>query len=332
MVSYFADGSHYPRSGRRDRQGDVYWANIAVNAATLRHVSPGAEFVVFAGDDPPDRAAEVLAGAGADIRHLDFAHRPPDDFYIRYVGSLYLLDALLSVVQEAGPDDVVLFVDPDIVWALPLDRVIEEVRRGGIVAYDLRVPDFVPMCDLTRREQGDVLAEMDGRGPARTEEALTHFGGEFYGMLGSELPAFTDEVLAVWDQTVRRYEVGLPHFNVEEHLVNAVLWQRGEQSGRANAFVERIRTLPAPFGTRERLHPELVAWHLPLEKHRGFLTVLRHLAARRPLPADTDDYHRWLSRRMGLVPTPARLVADRARQVSWKLTRRTAGATALHGL
>jgi hypothetical protein len=332
-ISYFRDGSVYPRSGPRDRQGDVYWANIAVSGATLRHVAgPDVELVVFAGDEPPADAASLLQAAGAEIRALPFARRPPDDFSERYVGSLYVLDTMAALATELADDDVVLFADPDVVWARSPGPLVDEVRRGGVVAYDLGVPDTVPMCDLTRRQQGEILGEMTGEGPAGSAGAYTHFGGELYGLLGVELRSVVPELDRLWDATLHRYRAGLPRYTVEEHLLNAVLWARGEQTGRANPHLQRVRTLPAPFGTRKRVTPELVAWHLPMEKDKGFLRVFRHLAAGRSLPPPGPGYQRWLRRQMGVAPAGRRWVADRARQVKWAATGRSRGGTPNHGL
>jgi hypothetical protein len=333
IVSYFRDGSLYPRGGRPDQQGDVYWANIAVNATTFRHVAgPGPEFVVFAGDEPPPAAAALLSAAGAEIRPLDFARRPPDDFYRRYAGSLYVLDTMAALAGELHDDDVALLVDPDVVWASRIDPLVAEVRRGGVVAYDLAVPDTLPMCDLSRRDQGAILTELTGHGPDPRGDALTHFGGELYGVLGRELRALLPELERLWAGTMARYEQQLPHYNVEEHFLNAVLWQRGEQVGRANDHLQRVRTLPKPFGTRERVHPGLVAWHLPMEKDQGFLTAFAHLRRGRGLPPVGPEYQRWLRRRMGVAPVGRRWVMDRARQVRWAITGRSRGGTPNHGL
>lgn len=332
VVGYYRDTSRSPRAGRRDRDR-VYWACIAVCCATLRHVAgPDPRFLVFAGEPPPPDVGSVLLAWGAEVRQLEFAHRPPDGFYERYVASLYLLDTMGALAGEVLEDEVVLFADPDIAWVADPSPLVEEVRRGGIVGYDLRVPDSVPMCDLTRRQQAEVIAEIVGRRLHPGEPPPTHFGGELYGMLGSELAGVTAELDALWSATLQRHAAGRAHFTVEEHLMNAVLWRRGEQYGRANPHLERIRTLPRPFGTRERAHAGLIAWHLPLEKDRGFLRLSRRLAAGRQLPPPGPVYRRWLSRRLGISASTARWVADRVRQLRWWVTRREAGSAARHGL
>lgn len=324
VVSYFADDSVYPRSGRRSKQRETYWANIAVNATTLRHVGgPDVEFVVFAGDHPSPGAAELLDAAGAEVRQVAFGHRPPLGFYHRYAGTFYVLDAMTALATEVAPGDVLLFVDPDIVWANPLGPLLAEVREGGIVAYELEVPDSVPLVDLTRRQQSDILVEMTGAGPARDQPALTHFGGEFYGMLGSELVTLLPAVEQLWEETLRRHERREPHHNLEEHVLNAAMWGRGEVSGRANALLQRVRTLPAPFGTRDRARSDLVLWHLPLEKDKGFLRVFRELADGRSMPPVGPTYQRWLGQRVGIRPTGGRWLADRARQAKWLLGGRS---------
>lgn len=317
VVSYFADPSPYPRAGDVSDRGWMYWANIAVCAATLRHVSPSAEVLVYAGDDPPTDVAGLLRRSGVEIRHQPFDHRPPSDFFDRYLGSLYLLDVLGALESDTRSDDVLIFADPDIVWAAPIQPLVEEVRKGGIVGYDLAVPDFVPLCDITRRQQGDLLAELTGHGPDPEEDAPTHFGGELYGMLGRELPDLVKQVAAIWEANYSRYEAGLSHFHVEEHILNAVLWQRGEQTGRANPFIQRVLTVPAPFGTRGRVHPGLVAWHLPMEKNDGLRRLYDILDRGRPMPAPGRRYQRWLGHRVGTRPIGLRWLADRARQVLW---------------
>lgn len=332
VVSYFRDGSHYPRSGPEARQREVYWGDIAVNAATLRHVDTDAAFVVFCGDDPTEPAARVLARAGADVRRLPFAHRPPDDFYVRYLGTLYVLDTMAAIAPEVAPDDVVLFVDPDIVWPRPIGPLVDDVRRGGIVAYELHVPETLDMCDLTRRQQTEILAGTVADGPDPDGPAITHFGGEIYGMLGSELAEVVPLSEAIWTETMARYERGEPHFNMEEHVMNGLLWCRGEQGGRANPHLERIRTLPSPMGSRHRAHDALVAWHLPIEKDQGFLDVLTHLDGGGSLPPVGPAYVAWLGRRMGIAPVGRRWLADRARQVRWKVLRTGRGKGPIYGL
>ncbi len=317
VTSYHPDSSHYPRSGRREDRGTTYWTNIATSAATLRHVHRSeVDILVFAGDDPPSAAAAVLRDAGAEIRHLDFARRPPADFYYRYVGSLYVLDVMAALLDEVADDDVLLFVDPDVAWLAPLDELVTDVRRGGVVAYHLEVPDTVPMCHLTRREQGELLAEMTGHGPP-PGEAYPHFGGELYGLSGAELKSIVPELEDLWRRTMERYEDGRRHFNVEEHLMNAVLWRRGEAVGRANRYIARVITSPSPRGSRERAQKGLVAWHLPIEKDRGLMRVFRRITSGRPLPPPGPAYERWLSHRVGVRPTPARWMTDRLRKLKW---------------
>lgn len=315
VVSYFRDGSTYPRAGRRRGQADAYWSAIAVQAATLRHVGAGdPEFLVYAGDDPSGLARTVLEEAGAEIRHLPFASRPPDDFFSRYLGSLYVLDVMRDVAGQVEDDAAVLFVDPDMVWVRPLEALLAEVRRGGVVAYELDVPEDVPLCELSRRSQGDILAEMADI-PAGS--VPVHFGGEFYGLLGRELRSLVREFTPLWEQTLSRYQSGKRHFHVEEHVLNAALLLRGEQSGRANAHLQRVMTLPAPFGTRERATSELASWHLPHEKHRGFLRIMDHLSRGRSLPPPGPAYVSWMRRVLGIDPGPLRRVSDIGRQLKW---------------
>ncbi len=320
VVSYVRDRSNYPpsRAGPAERRGDVYWANIAVNAATLAHVAPDVEFLACAGDTPPPRAASVLAAAGGRVRQVPFDHEPPDGFYRSYGGSLFLLDSMAALAPELADDDVVLFVDPDIVWARDPAPLVDEVRRGGVVAYDVQVPPDATVCEISRTELATITTEITGR--AATLPVPVYFGGEFYGMRGRELREVVEEAAVLWDATLERFTEGRRHYHVEEHLMNGLLWLRGERAGRANPHLQRIRTLPPPFGTRERMAPGLVAWHLPYEKDRGIPRLLRRLDAGRAMPPPGRRYEQWLRRAMGVEPVGGRWIADVARRVKWRLT------------
>lgn len=326
IVAYSGDRSPHPRSVQPEKLEDAYWTCIAANAATMRHVATTElDFVVCARSGPPPALADLLGSLGVRTRFVPFDHGQSEDFYHRYLGSLYLLDAIADASAWVQPDDVVIFVDPDVVWGASYDPLVADIRSGGVVGYELEVDVDLPLCHLTRLELADLIAELDGSDLGG--QVPPYFGGEFYGLLGSELKVFAEEVEEVWKVTLDRYERGLVHFNSEEHVINAVMWQRGERSSRAKPYVQRIRTLPGVFGTRERMHDGLVAWHLPLEKEQGFPQLVRHLLAGRPLPAPGPAYHRWLRRRMGVEPVGMRRVVDAVRPLKWRLSGVTRDTT-----
>lgn len=318
VVSYFRDTSIYPptRAGPPERRSDVYWSSIAVNAATLRHVAgDGVEFIACVGDDPPAQPARVLETVDARVRHVPFDHHPPDGFHRSYGGSLFLLDTMEALAPEVADDDVVLFVDPDIAWARSPRPLVDEARRGGVVAYDLRVPADAPVCDISRQELAAITTEILGRAPAGPMPS--YFGGEFYGMHGRELIEVVEQIAPLWEATLARFEQGRRHYNVEEHLMNGLLWLRGEHEGRANPYLQRIRTLPPPFGTRERDHPDLVALHLPYEKDRGIPRLLQHLDDGASMPPPGPRYEEWVRRALGVQSAGRRRGADLVRWLKW---------------
>lgn len=318
VVSYAPDDSRYPRAGRPDRQHDVYWQSIAVHAATLRHVArDDLVFEVHCPTPPPRQVLPLLDAARVDHVETPFRHRPPDNFFERFVGSLYLLDTADAIAQEAADDSVVLFVDPDVVWVDDPHPLIEEVRRSGIVTYDLGLPNDFPIGDLTRHDEAELIEAITG---ATFDSLPPHFGGELYGVLGARLRELVAHLAPLWEATLRRHQDGRLHFNYEEHLFDAALWQLGVMEGRGNRYLERIMTIPAPFGSRERYRPELLAWHLPSEKTVGIANVYARLAAGRGLPTREEGYHTWLRRRMGIRRTPRHLVRDVMRWVKWTAT------------
>ena len=318
VVSYTPDDSRAPRAGAPERKDDVYWASIAVNVATLRHVAgEHIAFQVHCPSDPPPHVTRLLATAGVEVVPTAFTHRPPDDFFLRFLASLYMLDTTAAVADEVADDTVVLFVDPDVVWVADPTAMIEDVRAHGVLAYDLAVPPDLPVGRLTRRQELELFEAIAGE---QVTPLPPHFGGEFYGMLGARLRAFVAATAPIWAETLRRHEQGQPHFNLEEHVFDAALWRLGVVEGRANSHIERIMTLPEPFGSRRRYRPELVAWHLPSEKTIGITKVFEHLAAGRDLPALDDGYHAWMRRRMGIDPTPRHLARDLSRWLKWTVT------------
>lgn len=332
VVSYHRDGLRYPRAGNEAEQDLVYWRNIAVNAATFRHVAgPHARFVVCSRDAPPARVAAVLDPLGVDVRHPVFAHGPPEGFYDRYAGSLYVFDAMAMLATESADDDVVAFVDPDVVWVDHPERLFTEARRGGIVALDLDIPAELELFEHSRIGQTALLRSIVGDEVA-LDAPIRHFGGELYAMTGATLRATWPVIDRVWAATLAAHHAGTAHYNTEEHVMNAVLTLIGETTDRAGAHLQRIRTLPDPMGSRARAIPGLAAWHLPIEKDKGILDVFDHLATGGRLAPVGPDHVRWMARRVGVAPRGVRWLADRIRQVRWAVARTRRGPTARYGV
>lgn len=320
VVSFVLDKSYYPRGGPERRRQLTYWRNIAVNAATLRHVAPRdtVRFRVATNSEPPPRVARVLEDNGATLFHPPFDHEPPRDLYGKFAGSLYVLDTMAWYASNVTDDRIVLFVDPDIVWLRDPTSVAARVHgTDGVMAYDVGYAPDYPCHGLTRRDLAAICRELDPARPIPNDPPPPYFGGEFYGVDARRVPSLAEAASRVWAAALDRHRRGLTTFRTEEHVLSAVLWWDGVAAGVANEFIRRIWTLPAPFGDRDPARDHaLVAWHLPVEKTVGLPAVARHLERGRALPEDVVP---WLARRLGLHSHPGRWPREAALKTKWAL-------------
>jgi len=244
---------------------DTYLVSSFVTLASLRRWNPNLDlrFVTTEGPEPVWRAR--LEGIGVEVEHVPFEHRPPEGFAKTFLGSLYLLDVLAKVDA-----DYLIVIDPDVFCVGSLGDIARE--SGSVRALNIPSPREKKINGLSPMEADDIHLSL-----GESREVNFHFGGEFYGIprgLREQIMARVDHA---WSITLNRWEQGLTYFTTEEHVLNFALAKTPVDS--ADDVIQRIWTAHS-FRTVSGRERNLLLWHLPAEKERGF---------RKLYPAALDD-------------------------------------------
>ncbi|WJS89637.1 hypothetical protein [Microbacterium testaceum] len=151
-------------------------------------------------------------------------------------------------------------VDPDVFCVGALDDVLSP--PGAIQALPVPSPRGTKINGLSPREADEIHL---GLGEPR--EVDFHYGGEFYGIPQSSKDHIMDRVDQAWLYSLDLWKRGRPHFTTEEHILNFALADAPVTP--ADTFVRRIWTAHS-FRTVSGDEHDLLLWHLPAEKDRGF--------------------------------------------------------------
>jgi len=74
-----------------------------------------------------------------------------------------------------------------------------------------------------------------------------------------------------YEVTLSHHRRGMKKFNEEAHLLSYVYPFAGYPTDRAKPYVKRIWTNRDNFSNVDGTESQLVLWHLPAEKKRGFI-------------------------------------------------------------
>ena len=240
---------------------------IEVCFASVRRWNPDVQLRLVTSAQPGLEFARRLDRVGAGVLVTPFDHEPPPGFFPYINASLFTVDAMAALADEAGDNDRILLIDPDVVCSGSLEPVIKAIPDDGVLAYEVNDPPGQPNQSLNGFEAGRLHTMIDG--------ALTgvprHFGGECYGFTSASWKRLAPHTQDAWQFSLSRWRAGTSKFVTEEHILDFAL--RYVTVQEANPYIRRIWTAP----THRNVTPSdlvLSLWHLPAEKHRG----LSHLA------------------------------------------------------
>lgn len=299
VVAFYEDGGHYPRAARRDPVL-AYWKAITVMATTLRVVGREWPITVATNRPPTDPAIrQVLDDTRVGFRDVPFDHRPPDGWFDRFTGSLYLLDALADAVDRAPTSARVMVVDPDCVWVrdpAPMLAALD-ADPATVLAYEITYSPGQPALGLTQEQMSRLFRDV---GDAPVPDRAPYAGGEFLLGTRDRLAQLVEHAEAIWQDSLRRFADGGPlKVNTEEHVLSYALGQLGWTGGTANPFMRRLWTQSPPNRNVQGDEEDLVLWHALTEKHRGLQELFDDVRAGHPaLAAPGPTYRRHLARRL----------------------------------
>lgn len=306
IVAFVDDGGRYPFA-RGDDPVLEYWKAIAVMAASLRAAGMTWTVSVATNRPPVDtRVRRVLDEQAVTFRSIPFDHAPPENYFDRFSGSFFLLDAIADAVERTEDETVLIFVDPDCVWYGDPQAVVDAVALSPEVplAYEVSYCSGQPAIGQTQEDLGQLYSSVatDHPVPKRPPYA----GGEFLAGTSKGMSRLLPHIEAVWAESLRRFEVGEPvRANTEEHVLSYALGQVGWTGGTANDLVRRLWTKLPPERNIRGDEDELVVWHTLREKGRGLSELFEDLASNHPAFHDGGSkMRRHLARRLRVRLTP----------------------------
>lgn len=304
-VAYWRDQGRYPRADLSKRQGDVYLHNTATMIGTWRRVASldDVSFVLCTNVVPTGEVGDQLDRLGVRRWEVPFDSRPPEGYYDRFSASTYSLDVLRAFADQLGPSDVLLLVDPDVVWVRDPAPLVDQVRRAGLVVKEIRYPPDHEDLGLTPVELTDLVAEMSGHAPAGL---VRRVGGELVGATKAELDRWVSACDEAWAASVRRFEHGQqPRLNTEEHVFSYALEVLGYPPEECNTeLLRRVWTRPGRLRNVRGDELDYVAWHALAEKGWGLWGLFDDMVAGEGAFApgiDDDRYRHELATRLGVI-------------------------------
>ena len=275
----------------KGRRSDTYLVSSFVTLASLRRWNPSLDLVFVTPEGPDAAWVAMFQSVGARIEHVPFSHEPPAGFASTFLGSLYLLDVINGL-----DSDYLTVVDPDVFCISSLGKMWES--GFSLTALNIDSPREVGINGLSPRQADEVHEAL---GERRTVDY--HYGGEFYGIPRAARKVISERVERAWTISTDRWAQGLPYFTTEEHIMNFAL--AGSPIVDAHDVIRRIWTAHS-FRTVDGDEDNLLLWHLPSEKERGFRRVFT--AAVDPgswfWTADADEFKRRAARAFGLRNRP----------------------------
>jgi hypothetical protein len=244
----------------------TYYEMIFVTFFSLRKYNHGANLFLYTTEIPPSRYLQQLTEIDVLIKIVDFAHKPPIGYAKRFLGSFYLLDAII-----AQPNVDCLYLDPDIICLKPLDEIFAQNTR--IVAYPYGHGPNHDINGLTYGQSVTITNEIV-KNDGNSRQEYTFYGGGFHYIPQSRHTELVSAINDFYKHSLERFRNGATYYTTEEHLLSAAYSRFGVS--QASSIMKVVWTAPRyrrVSGT-EMTFPLL---HFPAEKEHGFKRTYRWL-------------------------------------------------------
>lgn len=252
---------------------NYYWRCISLLFESSRRLNPNSRFILFLNQLPPALVEHVdlkrlFQQLKVEIVHFPHITRPPPDYYKAWATQFIEIDILEWLAKNVNSDDSVFILDSDIIMNKKISiDLISCLQASKALVYTLDYPVDRAVSGLSRREMLQVAYSIN---PAFPADEFKYSGGEFLCLLGSEIPRFAARSREVYEHCLKLHVAGRPKFNEEAQLFSLVNQEFGYPVYSANTFVKRIWTDRSSFCNVDGSEGELIFWHLPAEKKRGF--------------------------------------------------------------
>lgn len=257
---------------------NFYWRCVFLLFESSARLNTGARHILFINKKPPDLIDGVdinklVQQYNLEIIKFTTVTKSPSDYYAGWNTQFMVLDVLDWLKDNVREDDNVFILDSDIIFNKPINNnLLRTLKTHKALLYSIDYDVKHNINGLTRLELTEIAKDIDVK--FSTNE-FTYSGGEFVCCLGSEISKIADAGRENYLLSLERHKRGLKKFNEEAHLLSYVYASLGYRTHTANQFIKRIWTDRSLFSNIDGSEFDLVFWHLPAEKKRGFVNVFR---------------------------------------------------------
>lgn len=239
----------------------AYYECLVVLFASARRWHPEARLLLFTPAEVPSWFRQRAHSLDLELVAQPFRHVPPDaDSGRFFVSSLYTLDAIDWIATQGSQDEVFLLLDADTVLLGPLDPA-RWAQRLGYLGWAMK-PGY-DFHGLPFSSYWELVSKSGLPDPAEPQVV----GGEFLAGSTAVFRLLAREAARVEQLNVSKGPGSKLPLTSEEHVLSlAVPYLQRDNS---LSVVNRIWTT-AHHRTVDGREDELLIWHLPGEKGRGF--------------------------------------------------------------
>jgi hypothetical protein len=269
----------HPQVGMRSsdqRSQNYYWRCVFLLFESSARHNIDARHVLFVNQWPPAQidgveTRRLIDQYRIEVVELQSCTRPPPNYWEAWNTQFVVLDVLEWVSRHVARDDTVLILDSDMVFNRPISAAMSAaVTEYGALLYSIDYPVGHRINGLTLPELQQVSDELEESIPSND---YVYCGGEFVCATGENISRIHRAAIKAYAKSLSRHAAGQVKFNEEAHLLSHVYRKLAYETHTANAFVKRIWTDRAVYSNVDGSEKQLVLWHLPAEKKRGFLKM-----------------------------------------------------------
>jgi len=319
-------------SGTQEVQ-NIYWRCVFMLFESSSRLNDGVRHILFINRKPPDLIDGIDVNKLIKQYNIEIVEFPsitisPPDYYKSWNTQFIVLDVLEWLRENVRKDDCIFILDSDILFNKPINNeLIHSIKINKALLYSIDYDNEYIINGVTRKELKQISIDID---PKFTAKEFVYSGGEIICCLGSEIGKISDKGRINYEVSLQRYKDGKKKFNEEAHLLSYVYHLLGYRTHTANRFIKRIWTNRIEYSNIDGTEPELIFWHLPGEKKRGFVKVFRsfreingiYKLTTKSFSQAFNIEETYLSKATDLIKKIARPVYKNLKSIKYWFTRR----------
>ena len=259
---------------------NLYWRCVFCLFESSHRLNHNVRHLLFVNEAPPERIDGVhipslVERYEIEIVRLDQFTRPPADYYGAWNTQFIVLDVIDWLASHLEGNEAVLCLDSDCVFNKPLNaQFLQKLAEKKALLYSL---DYASDHKINGLDRNDLMRLSREYDPVNELEEFVYSGGEFFCVMADQLAHIGRLARQAYDQSLQRHDGGLDKFHEEAHLLSYVYHCMGYETHTANSSIKRIWTERKVFSNVDGREDDLMIWHLPAEKKRGFVKMFRRL-------------------------------------------------------